>query len=372
MAHVRELGAILDAVGGMARFVMDDGYIVGPSEVIFPALEKFAVDIRQTCQLVLERSKTEVFTWNGVLPAEAPEEMKMAGCLVNNSFHPGFLCYGVPVGSDAYVRHMLDKKIDEIAEDAKKSFDTLEEERQALLAILRSSIAQQFDYWCQLCYPSDIKAAAERLDAIEWGVLEVIAGSKIPRGEENNSWSCVPFVPVNKMNGKSYQELLVRQPQRLGGLGLRSKVDVCEVAYVGALEQTIPSFIGQKGICPQLSHLVGDLGDMAARWQPLIQSGCRTGEELQNVWSSITKEMSEGYKFLAEELDDIFNLPVEAVGDGRTDGSTRGLLTEKRETVRARVLKKALENFPDQTARPVLSLPQLDKLSEGSLAFFKS
>ena len=144
---------------------------------------------------------------------------------------------------------------------------------------------------------------------------------------------------------------------------MRSKADVCEVAYVGALEQTIPSFIGQKGICPQLSHLVGDLGDVASRWQPLIQSGCRTGKELHDVWSSITTEMSESAAFLAEELDDMFILPVEAVGDGRTDGSTRGLLTEKRETVRARVLKKALENFPDQTARPVLSLPQLDKLS---------
>ena len=154
-----------------------------------------------------------------LLAAEAPEEMKMAGCLIDKAFHSGFLCYGVPVGSDAYVQHMLDKKIDEIEEDAKKSVDILQEERQALWAILRSSIAQQFDY----CHLSDIKATAERLYAIEWGVLVVIAGSKIPRREESNSWRCVPFVAMNKMNGRSYQEWLVRQPQRLGGLGLRTK-----------------------------------------------------------------------------------------------------------------------------------------------------
>ena len=30
------------------------------------------------------------------------------------------------------------------------------------------------------------------------------------------------------------------------------------VAYFGGLEQTLPFFVGKKGVCPALAHLVGD------------------------------------------------------------------------------------------------------------------
>ena len=47
------------------------------------------------------------------------------------------------------------------------------------------------------------------------------------------------------------------------------------------------------------------------------------------------------------------------------DGSTRRLVTTWLEDTRASVLKKALENYPDQSVRPVWVNPQLDKLSQG-------
>ena len=40
-------------------------------------------------------------------------------------------------------------------------------------------------------------------------------------------------------------------------------------------------------------------------------------------------------------------------------------IVEHREGIRAAVLTKALECYPDQTARPVRAFPQLDKLSSG-------
>ena len=49
------------------------------------------------------------------------------------------------------------------------------------------------------------------------------------------------------------------------------------------------------------------------------------------------------------------------------DGSTRHWVTQQRERLRSRVLKRALTLHQDQTARPVWGWPQLDKFSCGWL-----
>ena len=43
--------------------------------------------------------------------------------------------------------------------------------------------------------------------------------------------------------------------------------------------------------------------------------------------------------------------------------SSRQLLTEQREQLREAVLREALLRHPDQTARPAIAYPQLDKLT---------
>ena len=53
---------------------------------------------------------------------------------------------------------------------------------------------------------------------------------------------------------------------------------------------------------------------------------------------------------------------VEGVGLGSEDGSTRKLVTDEREKLRAAVLKKALEDYPNQAARSVIAWKQRDKL----------
>ena len=44
---VRQLDVTVGASGGMARFGMDDGYVLGPAEVVFRALEEFASDVQR-------------------------------------------------------------------------------------------------------------------------------------------------------------------------------------------------------------------------------------------------------------------------------------------------------------------------------------
>ena len=44
--------------GGCARFGWDDGYLVGPSELVFATLDRFTKEVEDNCGLVLQRTKT--------------------------------------------------------------------------------------------------------------------------------------------------------------------------------------------------------------------------------------------------------------------------------------------------------------------------
>ena len=113
---VRQFDTDLLAAGGMARFGNDDGYGCDPSEVVFPALERFERAIKEECGLTLQRQKTEVFAW-GELPPDTPPELKRAGMTVDGVFEPGFDCYGIPLGTNAFVRHTLQQKAAEVKRD---------------------------------------------------------------------------------------------------------------------------------------------------------------------------------------------------------------------------------------------------------------
>ena len=80
------------------------------------------------------------------------------------------MCYGVPIGTDAYVKHMLDEKVEQVALDSENTVKLLHDEKQALWAVLRSSLSQQLDYWLQLSYPTNVREAAVRMDRILWQV----------------------------------------------------------------------------------------------------------------------------------------------------------------------------------------------------------
>ena len=209
---------------------MDDGYIIGPGDVIFPALVTFERRLREECGLLLQREKTEVLSWDGILPGGAPAGMVLAGLEVEGDHLPGFLCYGVPVGSDRYVEAMLEEKVDKIAEAAEKAVKVLAGERQALWAVIKWSVSQQFEYWLQHCYPTDVQAAAYSLKL--WRVTESFIGSLIPEGEDSG---CIVEVPGASVNGLSFQKMVVRLPIKLGGMGLRNLEFLRFAAFIGSV-----------------------------------------------------------------------------------------------------------------------------------------
>ena len=82
--------------------------------------------------------------------------------------------YGVPIGTDTFVNNCLERRVDEILEDANRASVVLASERQCLWTMLRSSILAR--YWLMLVHPSQVEVAARRVDMVIWGVLEKVAG----------------------------------------------------------------------------------------------------------------------------------------------------------------------------------------------------
>ena len=90
-------------------------YAVGRPEVVLPAVLRFQRDLSNRCGLILQWGKTEWFTWNRFLPPNAPPDLKYAGVINENDgeFMRGFMCYGIPLGTEIYVTHMLQQKAED-------------------------------------------------------------------------------------------------------------------------------------------------------------------------------------------------------------------------------------------------------------------
>ena len=172
--------------------------------------------------------------WSGDLPREATEGITKAGAEIEERWEPGFLVYGVPVGCDNYVTHMMNLKVEDIASSAARACDVLEGEPQSLWTILRLSIQQQFDYWLTLVHPTQVSRAAENVNNIIKKVLERVTGSNIPMSDDGNSYTAPLY--VGGMNGRSFQSLVTQLPIKLGGLGIRDQLKLSPVAYVAGLE----------------------------------------------------------------------------------------------------------------------------------------
>ena len=60
--HVQQAEQVLKQRGGAARFLSDDGYLVGPKDDVVDAFKVFEAVLRETCGLRLQVSKCELFS----------------------------------------------------------------------------------------------------------------------------------------------------------------------------------------------------------------------------------------------------------------------------------------------------------------------
>ena len=240
--------------------IVDDGYVGGPPHILFPAILRFEQQIREECNLTLQRSKCEVYTQSGDLPEDALPGFIKAGEEVDGVFLPGFMCVGAPLGSDEYVAHMMRQKVGELREEVEATVELLAEEKQALWTCLRASLSHKLEYWLGLLYPSQAEEAAREVDKLHREVVEKVVGSHLPHQPGLLTCPCCITVEGLEVNipgleGHTYQSLTLQLPLKLGGMGLRSQLFVSPLAYYGAIEQSLPHF---STVCPALKHLYGE------------------------------------------------------------------------------------------------------------------
>ena len=141
------------------------------------------------------------------------------------------------------MQHHLEAKVDEVSREVSRVREVLgpEKDSQAMWAILQCSLAHKLDWQLSLNYPSDIEAAASRLDSVFWQLLEFASGFHIPKAEEGLGVECVLGAPglPHCLQGRSFQQWMTRQPVRLRGLGLRSLMETRHVAFVGGVEMAV-------------------------------------------------------------------------------------------------------------------------------------
>ena len=215
-------------------------------------------------------------------------------------------------------------------------------------------------------YPSQVIAAARKMDSILWEVLEKVTGAHIPKEEEGQGWEECLEIPVVGLGGRSFQHWLVRLPIRQGGLGVASQVEIAPLAFIGSVEQALPFFQGEKGVCPTLGDLVGV--EKETRWAPLLTSNCRTARELRWCHQQLRDEVEEAMVYLERaEEEGVLSVPLEGLGEGCTSGYTRKLLSRAREELRLEVFQQAVVLQHDQRARGISTWKERDKLTTSFL-----
>ena len=236
----------------------------------------------------------------------------------------------------------------EVQRDMEQVASTLSQDSQALWVALHRSLAHKLDYHLSLCYPSDILPVGEFLDTVAWSVLEQAVGQHVLRREEGLGTECVLGVPVATMEGRSFQETLVRLPIRLRGFSLRSFADTSNTAFIGGVE---------------LALGVEEVEGEGSWWRTLLDTDSRTAREYSICWQVLQREGELAATFLNLELTGALATGPAIVEQTRPGESCRQELTKEREELQEAVLREALMRHTDQSARPVNAYPQYDKLS---------
>ena len=170
-----------------------------------------------------------------------------------------------------------------------------------------------------------------------------------------------PGLPAS-LQGRSYQQWLVRQPVRLRGLGLRSLLETSPAAFCGAVEMAVPRLTGEEGFCPSLEAVVGVV-EGPERWTDFLAAGSRTAREFNKAWGGMRVEIYALANMLNKEVTGPLSSPSQRAGEPGV--SSRRAITAGLEDLRYHAMTRCLELHQDRHARPVFAYQNLDNLSNG-------
>ena len=92
--------------------------------------------------------------------------------------------------------------------------------------------------------------------------------------------------------------------------------------FVGGLELALPFFTGDSGLMTGLEPVLGNIREAGGnRWQQLIESNCRTGQEFVRTWGRLRLEAMELTTFLGTTLEGPLGDTVLAAGGEMLTGA---------------------------------------------------
>ena len=121
---------------------------------------------------------------------------------------------------------------------------------------------------------------------------------------------------------RSFQSWLVRMPVRAGGLCLRSQVDIVHAAFIVGCEMACLSLEGRGASAGSWRGWLVRW-KVGPRWQTILRSNCRTAREFESAWGVMQGEAMDCCEFLGQDLEGHLASPLQDVGQGCVDGSTR-------------------------------------------------
>jgi hypothetical protein len=103
---------------------MDNGYMVGPPEVVFKVLAEFAEGLKEECGCELNINKCKMFTWDdeactraryeGHIPEELNQIQEGAYVNWNGDILKGIQVFNVPIGTERYAQAKLREKAQQV------------------------------------------------------------------------------------------------------------------------------------------------------------------------------------------------------------------------------------------------------------------
>ena len=191
------------------QWLMDDGTLIGSLENLKKALNIISGE-GPSKGLFLNPSKCSIWVGERLQDNDDP-----TGFGIPKADPRGIQLLGSPIGSDAFMLEIVNKRISEI-EDSLAKLSTITNS-QVQLSLLRSCLSlPKLIYTLRTCKPAALESAYKHFDAIQHSALEDILGASL--------------TPL------AWRQAAL--PVSLGGLGLRSASSHATAAYLSSLAQT--------------------------------------------------------------------------------------------------------------------------------------
>ena len=95
------------------------------------------------------------------------------------------------------------------------------------------------------------------------------------------------------LNGKSFQEWLIPQPIKLGGLGLRSVSETSPIAFLGVILMAKTTFFGDSA----------EQNDASEEWNNFLDDNSRSAREVKAGWEMLQREANGLSNFVDVETE---------------------------------------------------------------------